>query len=113
MHSAAFVFVPVFFFIVIRKLEVSIFLSKLIKSVYHISDFSYLLTISTQNMNPRCLNPRCINPYLFFKFSHIDSVVNRFINQYLFVHDDLAVNRIVKVYFKVRLLNMYACLSGY
>ncbi|MFS7986798.1 hypothetical protein Hanom_Chr11g01014471 [Helianthus anomalus] len=62
-------------------------------------------------MNPRCLNPRCINPYLFFKFSYIDSVVNRFINQYIFVHHELTVNRIVKVYLKVRLLIMYAFLS--
>ncbi|KAF5766515.1 hypothetical protein HanXRQr2_Chr15g0716231 [Helianthus annuus] len=51
-------------------------------------------------MNPRCINPRCINPYVSFNFLHIDSVVNRFINHYLFVHNELAVNRIVKRYFK-------------
>ncbi|MFS7976751.1 hypothetical protein Hanom_Chr10g00896091 [Helianthus anomalus] len=33
-------------------------------------------------------------------FLNIDSVVNRFINHYLFVHNELAVNRIVKHYFK-------------
>ncbi|MFS7931773.1 hypothetical protein Hanom_Chr04g00359941 [Helianthus anomalus] len=54
-------------------------------------------------MNPRCINPRCINPYVFFNFLHIDSVVNRFINHYLFVHNELAVNRIVKRYFKQNL----------